>query len=173
MSTVAEVRRSRCRECGESFDVATTVGPLPSKCNTCDPDAETRRARNRRYSRGRTIPMLLAANARLLDRAAELEAQLAAGASPPVDERELNQLRVEVEELRMAPRFAPRRWRPGTPPTRQSLAVAVRRVGTARGRRETVQRLHELAAEAEAWAARVDSRCNPDPQSALQGRTTT
>lgn len=86
--------------------------------------------------------------------------------------RELDALRVEVEELRMAPRFAPRRWRPGTPPTRQSLAVAVRRVGTARGRRETVQRLHELAAEAEAWAARVDSRCNPDPQSALQGRTT-
>jgi hypothetical protein len=44
------------------------------------------------------------------------------------------------------------RWRPDRRADRHSLAIAVRRVGTAQGRDQTVQRLRELAAEAHAWA---------------------
>lgn len=51
-----------------------------------------------------------------------------------------------------------RRWHPHVPASRHTLAVAVRRVGTARGRHQTAERLRELAAEAEAWARVI----NPD-----------
>jgi hypothetical protein len=58
---------------------------------------------------------------------------------------------VSYEPLRRA-----QRRHPDITPTRQTLAVAVRRVGTATGRPQTVAHLHELAVEAQAWAAVLD-----------------
>jgi DNA-binding CsgD family transcriptional regulator len=61
-------------------------------------------------------------------------------------------LQARVEDLQRANRDAAVRWRPTVPPTRGTLAVAVRRVGTAEGRSQTTERLRQLAAEALAWA---------------------
>ena len=47
---------------------------------------------------------------------------------------------------------APERWRPDRPASKTSVTVAVRRVASARGRQQTVERLQQLAAESLAWA---------------------
>jgi hypothetical protein len=50
----------------------------------------------------------------------------------------------------------PARWRPEQPASKHTVVVAIRRVASARGKRQTIERLHQLAAEAKAWAAVLD-----------------
>lgn len=130
--------------CGETFDVDTATGPLPSACAVCDPETAARRVevrgRSRRNAAARTAEVVT-----LRHRVDVLEQQLRTG--------------------------LPARRDPHRPAGRDTVASAVRRVGTAEGRHETARRLHELAAEAEAWAAVIQVNRETDPADALQGRT--
>jgi hypothetical protein len=123
------MRSFRCRDCGETRDVETTTGPLPSVCDVCDPEAPARRlaAREAAVRRGSEV-------ARLRARVAELEEQ--------------------TVDLEM-------RLRRGEPADRRSVTRAVRLLGMARGRQETIRRLMELSAECRAWA---DALRHKDPQ---------
>jgi hypothetical protein len=118
-------RTALCAGCRTEFDVDTATGPLPSMCDICDPDRAARR---------RTARVQGLAHARrrrdelkhLRERVAYLEQALAGGRLPRLD--------------------------PTRPAGRDTVAISVRRVGTAEGARQTADRLRELAAEALEWA---------------------
>jgi hypothetical protein len=117
-------RIAACVGCGRTFPVDTVTGPLPSKCDTCDPTlAKRREHRDRDRQAARDLALRRRRDA---ERLAYLEQALAGGRLP--------------------------RLNPHLPAGRDTVAIAVRRVGHAEGAHQTATRLRELAAEALAWA---------------------
>lgn len=124
------MRTAVCVACRRPFPVRSATGALPAKCDGCDPDAAQRR-RDDSTGQNRRNAARRQELQQLRARVAYLEEALAAGRLPRLDDR----------------RAA----------GRDTVAIAVRRVGTAQCAAQTAQRLRELAAEAQAWADAIDA----------------
>lgn len=117
-------RPFRCRTCLHERLAFTRTGPLPSVCDTCDPEAAERRQSRGESAYTRRTRELHEAR----DRIAELEAQLA----------------FDQQADETATRFGP--------PGKHSLSLAIRLVAQAQGTAQTAKALRTLAGVARAWA---------------------
>lgn len=131
-------RTFRCRSCGHERLADTPIGPLPTVCATCDPEAAERRRVNRARAN--------AANARragevtaLRARVAELEERLEVALDAEQHDREFN----EAADWR--------RHRLGEP-GRDAVGRAVRALAHAKGRAATRAALLDVCAACRAWA---------------------
>lgn len=122
-------RRWVCSKCSRPFETLTKTGPLPSVCDTCDPERarerELHREMNRNNARRRRETM-----AKQAARIVELEAQLA-----------FRQESLKAKVLLVG--------------SKAEVAAAVGRVAKATGRKDTRDALLALAGACEAWAGRL------------------
>lgn len=135
---MSEGRPFRCRDCGELDLALTTTGPLPSVCDSCDPEAAVRRGAARDAARAaRDAARAVSRN----------RAQVVTG------------LRARVAELEHVLGASSRV--PGGV-DRLVLAQAIRAVGQARGHAATRAALLHLRDVAQAWADQIGAVHDPD-----------